>query len=160
MTPGPRKRGLKLSGGVRSPPQVPRRSAGRRARPVWRAHAPSAKRVVTRAMRGVERDSCVYQRSVPLYLRRELRVGRGESRKRLPPPRDSGGRGTTGARAASEPWWRGRLTRRVVVVAGQSASAPRSPCAAGVALSPAPLPPRFATPTLCVGVLYVKNGGQ
>ena len=29
------------------------------------------------------------------------------------------GRGTTGARAASEPWWRGRMTRRFVAVAGQ-----------------------------------------
>src|ERR1700735_1565103 len=50
MTPGPRKGGLKLSGGVRSLPQVPRRSAGRRARPVWRARAPSQVRVVTRAL--------------------------------------------------------------------------------------------------------------
>src|ERR1700693_4068516 len=52
MTPGPRKCGLKLSGGVRSLPQVRRRSAGRRARPVWRARAPSAKRMATCALRG------------------------------------------------------------------------------------------------------------
>ena len=42
MTPGPRKRGLELSGGVRSLPQVPRRSAGRRARP-YCAPAPRAR---------------------------------------------------------------------------------------------------------------------
>ena len=36
-----------------------------------------------------------------------------------PPPPRSGGRGTTGARAASEPWWRGRWTRSFVAVAGQ-----------------------------------------
>jgi hypothetical protein len=36
--------------------------------PYSRAHAPSAKRVVTCVMRGVERDSCVYQRSASLYF--------------------------------------------------------------------------------------------
>jgi hypothetical protein len=29
------------------------------------------------------------------------------------------GRGTTGAREASEPWWRGRRTRSFIVVAGR-----------------------------------------
>jgi hypothetical protein len=46
--------------------------------------------------------------------------GAGASRERdrshHPPPRQRG-RGTTGAREASEPWWRGRRTRSFVVVA-------------------------------------------
>src|ERR1700734_4104416 len=43
---------------------------------------------------------------------------RTASRERdcFPPPRQRG-RGTTGARVASEPWWRGRMTRSLVVVA-------------------------------------------
>src|SRR5258708_9421017 len=90
-----------------------------------------------------KRASCVYQRSAPFYLRRELRAGRSEEPETPSAPAIAG-RGTTGARAASELWWRARLTRRVRVVARQSASAPKSPCAAGETLSPAPLPPRFA----------------
>ena len=54
------------------------------------------------------------------------------------------GRGTTGAREASEPWWRGRMTRGRVAAARQSTSPPISPQIAEVASRPAPLPPRCA----------------
>jgi hypothetical protein len=43
----------------------------------------------------------------------------------FPPPRQRG-RGTTGARKASEPWWRGRRPRRVVIVAGSPGARTRS----------------------------------
>ena len=42
-------------------------------------------------------------------------ASRERGRLHPPPPRWRG-RGTTGARAASEPWWRGRLRRRFFVV--------------------------------------------
>src|SRR5580693_9505091 len=51
-----------------------------------------------------------------------------------PPPRQRG-RGTTGAREASEPWWRGRGPRRFSFVEGVSSSPapPPPPCFAGTA---------------------------
>jgi hypothetical protein len=57
------------------------------------------------------------------------------------------GRGTTGARAASEPWWRGRRTRRFVAVAENSYCKKKRVDMIGHhldscgALSPAPPPP-------------------
>jgi hypothetical protein len=45
-------------------------------------------------------------------------ASRERGRLHPPPPRQRG-RGTTGARGASEPWWRGRLRCRFVAVEGE-----------------------------------------
>src|SRR5580698_4157307 len=66
-------------------------------------------------------DFGVIEQAVRLGLagKRSLH-GRSESGKHVANfrPRDSGGRGTTGARIASEPWWRGRMTRRLLASQG------------------------------------------
>ena len=69
------------------------------------------------------------------------------------------GEGTTGAREASEPWWRGRLTRRFVDVEEQ-ARVLRKIYDACVALSPAPPPPPcFAgwSPSPAIAVADVES---
>src|SRR5579862_555753 len=141
MTPGPRKRGLELSGGVRSPPQVPRRNADRRARCASARAGPEARASGNIRSRGSDSTPCVCRRSASLAFlfscsewKRRRRIG-----AHLPPPRQRG-RGTTGARVASEPWWRGRVTRRFVVVE-ERARMPEQVCDACVAWRPAPPPP-------------------
>ena len=56
------------------------------------------------------------KRPVALVGKTRTRTASRE-REYFPPPRKRG-RGTTGARVASEPWWRGRRTRSFVVAAG------------------------------------------
>ena len=138
MTPGPRKCGLELSGGVCSPPQVPRRNAANERAALERAPGPSAGEWATFVR---------VARTVPLRLS-ALRLlsffvfsCSGLRRRRSAPsaPRTAG-EGATGAREASEPWWRGRVTRRFVVVEEQSV-VPKLICDACVSLRPAPPPP-------------------
>src|SRR5580693_3162867 len=66
MTPGPRKRGLELSGGVRSPPQVPRRNADRRARCASARAGPEARASGNIRSRGSDSTPCVCRRSASL----------------------------------------------------------------------------------------------
>ena len=87
------------------------------------------------------------KRSVALVGTTRTRdASRERERSHHPPPRQRG-RGTTGARAASEPWWRGRRKRSFVFVAEDSLRRKKranmsehreDSCGA---LSPAPPPP-------------------
>src|SRR6202040_252754 len=84
-------------------------------------------------MRGVApRDSCAFSAlRLPLFFggksfvalvgKPRARMRRENERARIIRPAKRG-RGTTGARVASEPWWRGRRSRSFVFVAGQFCS--------------------------------------
>src|SRR5579862_4190832 len=82
MTPGPRKRGLELSGGVRSPPQVPRRNADRRARCASARAGPEARASGNIRSRGSDSTPCVCRRSASLAFFFLAVNGNGETAKR------------------------------------------------------------------------------
>ena len=123
-----RKRGPRLSGGVRSPKREPRWSAERRARPAGRASAPAAQASGNACLRGADNG---WMRLSALRLpslfrgghktrpyargtaRNQQSSGAGASRGGMhfhPPPRSGGG-------GPREAWWRGPLTSRFVCVA-------------------------------------------
>jgi hypothetical protein len=111
----------------------PRWSAERRARPAGRAAAPEARAGGNICWRGeAPRDSCAFSAlRLPLFIRRQQHSWRGAENSGADASRErdrfltapaTAGRGTTGAREASEPWWWGRRTRRFAIVAGSSRS--------------------------------------